>query len=148
MWRRGLCGAGWGFSDVTHRPFCAQNAIFPSPCAERAYLRTAAGINGLRRQKQRAAPSSMERLAPRFAFACVRLCDLGFRKQNHLPRWDAAEGVGMGCCVDSAGKCLHLPQWARLQAILARVCVEGDYSHGNSRSFFGKLFQDDTYRFW
>ena len=69
MCHRVLCGAGWGFSDVTHRPFCAQNAIFPSPCAERAYLRTAAGINGLRRQKQSAAPSSMERLAPRFAFA-------------------------------------------------------------------------------
>ena len=84
------------------------------PDYKRTYLRTAAGINGLRRLKQSAAPSSMERFAPRFAFACVRLCDLGFRKQNHLPRWDAAEGVGMGCCVDSAGKCLHLPQWARL----------------------------------
>ena len=46
-----------------------QMRFFPSPCAERTYLRTAAGINGLRRLKQSAAPSSMERFAPRFAFA-------------------------------------------------------------------------------
>ena len=39
------------------------------PDYKRTYLRTAAGINGLRRLKQSAAPSSMERLAPRFAFA-------------------------------------------------------------------------------
>ena len=34
----------------------------------------------------------------------------------------------MGCCVDSAGKCLHLPRCEALQARTARVCVEGEFA--------------------
>ena len=53
-------------------PVPARFSVFSWPfdtLTSRTYLRTAAGMNDLRRLKQSATPSSMERLAPRFAFA-------------------------------------------------------------------------------
>ena len=71
-------GAAYSLLKFVRRTslFAHQIHFFASWCAERAFLRTVAGINDLQRLRQSAAPSSMERLAPRFAFAECDFPDL------------------------------------------------------------------------
>ena len=44
--------------------------------------------------------------------------------------------------VEGAGKSLHLPRWAGMQASLAGVCVEGDFAHCQLAELWWQLVTD------
>ena len=153
MCHRVLCGAGWGFSDVTHRPFCAPNAIFPQSVRR-------AGLFAHRRRNKRPPAAKAKRCAElhraRRSALLLRVCVYAtWVSENKITfhggmplkalGWGAAWIVRAKACTFHSGPGCR-PVWQRVAwKVILLTGIPGPFLVSYFRTIhtvFGKLFSE------